>query len=260
VTNIYTTGGTISTEITQTVSTITNTRTSTVCTKCEASVTATSMASASSAQPSVSCPSVLPSCLNTWMTLVTDCTSIDDYNCFCPNSNLTTLVFQCLSAHGASDSEISSAQTYFQGICAEYVPQNPAIVTGASSLTATATIAGPVMTINIYTTIVVPCTQSNGPASTITTISSAVTVPQVVLTTVTGSSVGLVQGTQAPATTTAAAAVVATTMATVTPTQGATNSTGTTTASPSKFTGAASRSSVALGVVGAALAFSFFAM
>jgi hypothetical protein len=194
------------------------------------------------------------------MNLVTDCSSINDYNCFCPNSNLTTLVFECLSAHGASDSEISAAQTYFQGICAQYVTQNPAIVTAASSLTATATIAGPVTTIDIYTTIVVPCTQSNGPASTTTTISSAVIVPQVVLTTVTGSSVGLYQGTQAPVTTTAAAAVIATTMATVTPTYGAVNSTGTTAASPPKFTGAASRSSVAFSIVGAALVFSFFAM
>lgn len=194
------------------------------------------------------------------MTIVTDCSSINDYNCFCPNSNLTILVFECLSAHGASDSEISSAQTYFQGICAQYVPQNPAIITAASTLTATATIAGPVVTINVYTTLVVPCTQSNGPASTTTTISSAVTVPQVVLTTITGSSVGLAQGTQAPIATTAAAGVIATTMATVTPTQGVAGSTGTIAASPSKFTGAASRSNVAYGVIGAAFAFSFFAM
>jgi hypothetical protein len=189
------------------------------------------------------------------MSLVTNCNSINDYQCFCPNSNLTIEVFACLSAHGASDSEISAAQVYFLGICVEYVPQNPAIVTAASSLTATATIAGPVTTINVYTTAVVPCTQSNGPASTTTTISSAVTVPQVVLTTVTGTSVGLYQGTQAPITTTAA-----TTMATKTPTYGAASGTGTTTAGQPKFTGAASRSNVAFGVVGAALAFSFFAM
>jgi hypothetical protein len=194
------------------------------------------------------------------MSLVTDCSSINDYQCFCPNSNLTTQVFACLSAHGASDNEISAAQVYFQGICAEYVTQNPAIITAASTLTATATIVGPVTTINVYTTVVVPCTYSNGPASTTTTISSAVTIPQVVLTTVTGTSVGLYQGTQAPVTATAATAAIYTTMATITPTYGAANSTGTTTAGPSKFTGAASRSSVAFSVVGAALVFSFFAM
>jgi hypothetical protein len=258
VTNIHTSGGTTSTEITQTVSTITTTYTSTICTRCEAS--ATSIISASSAHPSVSCPSVLPSCLNTWMNLVTDCSSINDYRCFCPNANLTIQVFACLSAYGASDSEISAAQIYFQGICAEYATQNPAIVTAASTLTATATIAGPVTTINVYTTVVVPCTQSNGPASTTTIISSAVIVPQVVLTTVTGTSVGLYQGTQAPITTTAAAAAIATTMATVTPTYGASNSTHAATAGSPKFTGAASRSNVAFSVVGAALAFSFFAM
>jgi len=175
VTNIHTTGGTTSTEITQTVSTLTTTYTSTVCTRCKAS--ATSMMSASLAQPSVSCPSVLLSCLNTWMSLVTNCSSINDYQCFCPNSNLTTQVFACLSAHGTSDSEISAAQIYFQGICAEYVPQNPALVTAASSLTATATVAGLVTTINVHTAVIIPSTQSNGPASTTTTISSAVTVP-----------------------------------------------------------------------------------
>jgi hypothetical protein len=233
------------------------------------------------------------------MSLVTDCSSINDYQCFCPNSNLTTQVFACLSAHGASDSEISAAQIYFQGICAEYVPQNLALFTAASSLTATATVAGPVTTINVYTTVIVPGTQSNGPASTTTTISSAVTVPQVVLTAVTGTSVGLYQGTQEPLTTTAAAAIattmatmtptygtanststtnvslyqgtqapltttataaIATTMAAMTPTYDAANSTSTTTAGPPKFTGAASRSSVAFSVVGAALVFSFFAM
>jgi hypothetical protein len=164
----------------------------------------------------------------------------------------------CLSAHSASDSKISTAQTYFQDICIEYVPQNPALVTAASSLTATATVAGLVITINVYTTVIIPGTQSNRPVSTTTTISSTVTVPQVVLTAVTAS-VGLYQRTQAPLTTTAAAAI-ATTIATITPPYSAANSTSTATAGPPKFTGAALQSSVAFSVVGAVLVFSFFAM
>ena len=59
----------------------------------------------------------------------------------------------------------------------EYVLQNPALVTAVSSLTATATVAGLVTTIDVYTTVIIPGTQSNGLASTTTTISSAVTVP-----------------------------------------------------------------------------------
>ena len=208
-------------------------------------------------------------------------------------------MFACLLAHGTSYSEISAAQIYFQGICAEYVPQNPALVTAASSLTATAIVVGPLTTIDVYTTVIIPGTQSNGPASTTTTISSAVTVPQVVLTAVTGTSVGLYQGTQMPLTTTADAAIattmatmtptygaanststtsvdlyqgtqaplnttagaaIATTMATMAPTYGAANSTSTTTAGPPKFTGAALRPRVAFSVVGAALVFSFLAM
>ena len=86
-------------------------------------------------------------------------------------------MFACLLAYSASNSEISIAQTYFQGICVEYVLQNPALVTAASSLTATATVAGLVTTINVHTAVIIPSTQSNGPASTTTTISSAVTVP-----------------------------------------------------------------------------------
>jgi hypothetical protein len=119
-------------------------------------------------------------------------------------------VFACLSAYSASDSKISTVQTYFQGICIEYILQNPALVTAASSFTATATVAGPVTTISVYTTVIVPGTQSNGPASTTTTISSTVTVPQVVLTAVTGTSVGLYQGTQVLLTTTAATAIATT--------------------------------------------------
>jgi hypothetical protein len=184
------------------------------------------------------------------VSLVTSCSSNDDYKCFCPNLNLTVLVFECLSAHGGSDVEISFAQSYFQGICAQYVPQNPAIVTAAPTLTATAPLTGAVTTIQVYTTVVVPCTLSNGPSSTTTTISSAVTVPQVVLTTVAGTSVGIVQGTPAAVT------AYGTTLATVAPTQASASIT----ASNPKFTGAASRSSAAFSLVGAAVVFAFFAM
>jgi hypothetical protein len=185
------------------------------------------------------------------LTIETQCTSNDDKDCYCPNSNFTTLVFGCLSAHGASDAEIAAAQVYFQGICAQYVPQNPAIITAAPPVSTPAPVAGAVTTIQVYTTVVVPCTQSNGPASTTTVISSALTVPQVIFTTMPGTSgVGLVPMTTAPA-----PAYAPTTMATVAPTSTISSGNSTTTSKPPNFTGAASRSGVAISVLGAALAF-----
>lgn len=68
------------------------------------------------------------------------------------------------------------------------------------------------------------------------------------------SGVGLVPGTAAPAVSTAAPIYVSTTMATVAPTQTASSGNGTNTGKPAPFTGAASRSGVAFGLIGAGLA------
>jgi len=171
-----------------------------------------------------------------------------------------------LSAYGASDSEISIAQTYFQGICANYIPSNPAIVTCASSVSATVSqTAIPVTTVQVYTTVAVPCTESTGvsagftiPSSYITTtISTQVVVPQVVFTTyATGSSTGAaVLVTGAPtignagvATGTAAGATVALT--------GSSNSSAKATASPTQqTTNAAGKNGIAFGAVFASIFF-----
>jgi hypothetical protein len=60
--------------------------------------------------------------------------------------------------NGENGERSRTAQIYFQGICAEYVSQNLALVTAASSLTATAIVAGLVTTIDVYTTIIIPST------------------------------------------------------------------------------------------------------
>jgi hypothetical protein len=109
---------------------------------------------------------------------------------------------------GASQSEVQAALSYFTGICAPYVPQNPGIVTGipttitlvptitptgvdavtAPSGGATATATG----------AVTPAPEaSSAPCTTITYSSYTVTVPQVAFTTATGGSnttVGLIPG------------------------------------------------------------------
>ncbi|RFU25973.1 hypothetical protein B7463_g10357, partial [Scytalidium lignicola] len=142
--------------------------------------------SAGSAAPTAQCPGVLPQCLNTWIH-TTGCKDNTDSSCYCPSSDFVTSVYDCLSAHGADADEVAAAQAYFQGICAPHVSSNPAIVTAASTVSANGGTPTnvPVTTIEVYTTLVVPCTESNGPTATTTTISTALTVPQVQFSTVT---------------------------------------------------------------------------
>ncbi|KAK0105236.1 hypothetical protein ONS96_004635 [Cadophora gregata f. sp. sojae] len=219
----YVTGGTTSIEIGTTTSTIVSTVTSTVCTKCSAASVTEIASTTSSAQGPIEtapCPAVLPSCLNTWL-FSEGCSSNTDAACYCPSAAFVKNVFDCLPAHAADDNEIAEAQTYFQGICAPHIPQNPAIVTGATTaLTTTAAPTAssvPVTTIQVYTTLTVPCVESTGissgsiipSSSTVTLLSTYLTVPQVIFTTVTGYSTvsaNLVPGTPAsnPATTTPA--------------------------------------------------------
>jgi hypothetical protein len=127
------------------------------------------------------------------------CKDNTDSACYCPDNDFVNNVFACLYAHGESDDVISEAVSYFQGICAPFVPSNPGIVTGAASITtvltvtATSSIAS-YTTIQVVATTVVPCTDDVGetiPASSSTvTISTAMTVPQVVFTTITATGAG----------------------------------------------------------------------
>jgi hypothetical protein len=132
--------------------------------------------------------------LNTWNFIV-GCIDNTDSACYCPSVDFVNNVYGCLSAYGADANEIATAQSFFQGICAPYVPSNPAIITGASSVATTAGVTAPasipVTTIQVLTTLTVPCSQTAGPSigsiipssSTTTVLSTAVTVPQVVFST-----------------------------------------------------------------------------
>lgn len=269
------------------------TQTSTICTKCTAvpvtdvtppvatetesqsPVTTTSSGPAPPAQ-TADCPAVLPKCINTWVE-ISKCKSNADADCFCKSNDLVEKIYQCLSAHGASDEEVDKAQNFFQGVCAPYVPENPAIITDATTLTITASHpvqTAPVTTIQLITTVTVPCVETEGPSqgatipgsSTTKVISTAVTVPQVVFETITGASshiVSLVQGTPtAPANNVPATtqdAIITTTPFIGVPTTLASiglppKGTGAFTPSPPQFTGAASRSSMNIvGVMGAGI-------
>lgn len=146
-----------------------------------ATVPATSASTPAGPVETLPCPGIVPSCLNTWMFSV-GCKDNSDSACYCPDATFTKNIVQCLAAHGESDEVISESIEYFKGICAPFVPENPAIVTETITyITVTPT---PVPSA-VYTTItaVVPGTGEaggNSPAQ-----STVMTVPQVGFTTVT---------------------------------------------------------------------------
>ncbi|KAJ5199259.1 hypothetical protein N7472_004463 [Penicillium cf. griseofulvum] len=84
------------------------------------------------------CPSVVPKCLNTWLS-IPNCDSNSDAACFCPSTEFTDKVSSCIRAWSNSKQEEVSALAYFAGICAPFVPNNPAIVEIASTRTTTFT-------------------------------------------------------------------------------------------------------------------------
>ncbi|KAI0399091.1 hypothetical protein F4802DRAFT_591017 [Xylaria palmicola] len=128
------------------------------------------------------------------------CKDNTESSCYCPDNDFVNNVFTCLYAHGESDEVISEAVSYFQGICAPFVPSNPGIATGAETITSVLTVTPTATPIASYTTIqviattVVPCTDEVGeviPSSSSTVVvSTAMTVPQVIFTTITATSAG----------------------------------------------------------------------
>ena len=131
------------------------------------------------------CPELVPKCLNTWLS-IPKCDSNSDTACFCPSSEFTDKVQSCIYAWGSSQQEVDSALSYFAGICAPYVPENPAIVDVVPTPSPT-----PAATHSEYQLVETPCT-------TLTWSSHTVTVPQVGFNTVTCSSttsVDLILGT-----------------------------------------------------------------
>ena len=208
------------------MSTIFNTIISTICTRCVAPLTTpativeTSRASVVDrpsgskspvGPPPVPAPSLLPKCLNTWISL-TKCVNNADSDCYCKDSSFITNVQNCVCSWTEDSDVVQSALSYLAGICAPHVPENPGIITGVPKTVTLspiplATPAGPsgtgdivtapsnpapptppaVTIISIVQTVTVPCTFSSGisagqpiPASsTLSLLSTKVTVPQV---------------------------------------------------------------------------------
>lgn len=164
-------------------------------------------ASAPAPEENLPCPEVVPSCLNTWL-FDTTCADNTDTSCFCPSAEFVENVFTCIYAH-APDAIVAEAITYFQGLCAGHVPENPGIVTGVDSITRVITVTEPPKqtATDAYTTIVVtrtttvPCVEDGTTiegSSTVETVEHTAEVPRVGFHTNTEGVVGVVPSTAEP--------------------------------------------------------------
>ncbi|PVI01369.1 hypothetical protein DM02DRAFT_613660 [Periconia macrospinosa] len=82
--------------------------------------------------PPLSCPEVLPKCLNTWIEINSKCKDNTDSACYCKIPDFTKNVIDCVAAR-ATPEDASKALQYFVGICAADVPKNPGIITNCPS-------------------------------------------------------------------------------------------------------------------------------
>ncbi|KAJ5946972.1 hypothetical protein N7454_003811 [Penicillium verhagenii] len=130
------------------------------------------------------CPDLVPKCLNTWLS-IPKCDSNSDAACFCPSSEFTAKFKSCVYAWSSSQQQTDSALSYFAGICAPYIPTNPAIIslvptsTPSTSRPLEHVTDGPSPTEAIVSNTSGP----EPPCTTVTWSSQTVTVPQVAFST-----------------------------------------------------------------------------
>lgn len=181
--------------------------------------------------PELPCPDVVPSCLNTWLFTV-GCLDNTDASCYCPDVAFVQNIFTCIYAYGQTDVIISQAVLFFQGICAPHAPHNPAIVTGAETITKVITVTAPTPTA-VYTTLFATVTQvvpvsADGTtvegSSTTTIYTQSMPVPEIGFQTGESGEVGLVATTPEAAVVEPTVTNAPTTLASVAPTGVATSS------------------------------------
>ncbi|KAG5916733.1 hypothetical protein E4U61_003372 [Claviceps capensis] len=119
-------------------------------------------------KPSPPCPQVVPRCLNTFLELKSKCKDNKDAACYCPNKDFVNVVFNCIYAHGENDNVISEAISFFQGMCGQYIPQNPAIATGCKPIIEIITVTGTPRITNVPYTTVAYSGPSAGPPAIVT--------------------------------------------------------------------------------------------
>ncbi|KAK2745576.1 hypothetical protein FQN57_003701 [Myotisia sp. PD_48] len=142
--------------------------------------------------PSSPCPDVVPKCLNTWL-MVPKCESNSDTKCFCPSTEFTNNVIQCIQSWGSDDEEIQAALSYFAAICASHINDNPAIITAVPTsitlcpVTPTAGPSGGAPPVSLPETTVTVSKVITISGSQTSTFTTEVTIPQVGFMTTSGS-------------------------------------------------------------------------
>jgi hypothetical protein len=63
-----------------------------------------------------------------------NCKDNKDYPCYCKNSELITNVMGCIKAWAKDESDAKTAASFLMGLCAPFVPQNPAIITAYGTM------------------------------------------------------------------------------------------------------------------------------
>ncbi|KAL4931147.1 extracellular serine-threonine rich protein [Aspergillus undulatus] len=181
---ITTTYSTVSTQILTSTSTIPAVPTS--ASPEETETPTVSEETTSTPVPTSSCPNVVPKCINTWLNLIPDCKSNSDVTCFCPNDEFIGKVINCVQAWGADD-EVQSALSYLTGICANFVPENPGIITHVPTTITLTPPAAPTPTDVSpgQPESPAPTSAPSAPCTTITYSTYTVTVPQVEFSTAT---------------------------------------------------------------------------
>jgi hypothetical protein len=76
---------------------------------------------------------LLPQCLNTWM-FQANCKDNKEFTCYCKNPELITNVMGCVKAWAKDESDAKTAASFLMGLCAPFVPQNPAIITAYGTM------------------------------------------------------------------------------------------------------------------------------
>ena len=128
---------------TSTVSTVVSTSTSTITTTTLSPPSSTPISVVPGQSPSAPAPVSPPAqpspppafkgCISAWYDLK-GCGSNTDYDCYCKQEEVTTKVYECITNYEQDVAKQAAAMASYQGLCVQYIPQFPVIVTKSVQL------------------------------------------------------------------------------------------------------------------------------
>lgn len=78
-------------------------------------------------------PPAFKGCISAYYDLK-GCGSNTDYDCYCQQDEVTTSVYECITNYEQDVALQAQAMANYQGLCAKYIPQHPAIITKSVEL------------------------------------------------------------------------------------------------------------------------------